>query len=254
MSECVKVNMKLAIGILGVIIMISILSLQIGVDEQSNIVTSNLQGNQNSHVSKQVDSSYEHAYSLWLQPPIEIYRPLKLAMDKLAYVYNGTYHLPHCTLFGAVYTSNESFVIDITKQIAKKLTPFTLAYDHAEVKYFNPYKRWRAGLTIKYKASENFTVASKLAADLFHSTDVQKPHTSVVYDFDGKTAEHYNLPTDFENMVKSASNLNLSTMTWQVTEVHVYYTPLRQYWKSSEDQRMMVNMWRKIATFPFDNR
>ena len=45
---------------------------------------------------------------------------------------NGTFHQPHATLYGAIYTMNESYVIEVAKYLAIAIKSFTLSYDCME--------------------------------------------------------------------------------------------------------------------------
>jgi hypothetical protein len=197
------------------------------------------------------DPTFQHAYSLWFQPSDrKIFDALRNQIQKYGRVYSGTFHEPHATLYGAIYSQNESFVKGIALELSHILTPLTLQYNFTDVKKFNPDKRWRGGLTVRYKATKEFKAAATIAATAFHATDIQKPHTSILYDYTGKSSEHYNLPSDFERSLLVDSNIDVHKLQWEANIIHVVYTPLRQYWKNEADQRAVVGLWKKVASFP----
>jgi len=189
--------------------------------------------------------AFQHAYSLWFQPPPEIKAVLQQEINKLAEQFHGTKHEPHVTLYGAIYTTNISYVTSITQELAKKLKQtMVLKVKTVKISVFKPQNRWPSHISIQYEHSPPVISAMKLAAQMFNKTDVQVPHTSLLYDFTGKCTQSPNLNSTIFSRLLSQSNLS-----WSPSEVSVVYTPIRPQFKSVQDMQEMVLKWRKVATY-----
>lgn len=192
--------------------------------------------------------TFRHAYSLWLQPVrgSSLYTALQREITRLGREYNGTSHPPHCTLYGAVYTSDETHVLSVAGNIAKQLRPFQLAFSHLNLKKHNPDKRWPGGLTMYYVQTGEVVNATVLAMRAYGATDQQTAHTTLLYDFDGRSSRDPSLV--------NATRLALHpfaepSMHWLADELSVWRTPLRDRWSSSTDMQQVVGAWTRVASF-----
>lgn len=190
---------------------------------------------------------FQHAYSLWLQPPEPLRAALREEIRSLGLRFDGAIHEPHVTLFGAVYTTNETYVKSVARRLARTIRPFHLVYRSIENKLPNATKRWPAGLTLRYHHTAVVMDATKLACAAFNSHDQQKPHTSLLYDYDGDAWKDAALNDTVARRLTRDKGLNL---TWMASEIGVYYTPLRPLWRSAADMRRVVGTWRQIAVYP----
>lgn len=189
--------------------------------------------------------AFQHAYSIWFTPPPEIKAVLQGEIDKLAKQFSGTRHEPHVTLYGAIYTTNTSYVTSMTQELVKKLkNTIVLRAKTVKTSFFKPQNRWRSHISIQYENTPEIISMMKLAAQMFNATDVQRPHTTLLYDYTGKSTLEANLNSTIFSRICSQNNL-----TWSPTEVHVVYTPLRPQFKSVVDMQEMVLKWRKIVTY-----
>jgi len=196
---------------------------------------------------------FSHAYSLWLQPAEpEKFEILQDEIRYLAKKYNGTYHQPHATLYGAIYTTNESYVLETARYLATVIKPLILTYDYMDSNAPRLNSRWRGGLTIRYKYNKYFTEAAMVAMGAVRAKACSKPHTSMLYDFDGGSYDHKQSVEESEKRLEERlgyKNLS-SNFFWQADSVAVFYTPLRDHWKSSADMSTIVGNWKRVAVFP----
>ena len=193
---------------------------------------------------------FTHAYSLWVQPSESTkFQILQNEINLLAGSYNGTNHQPHATLYGAIYTTNESYVIEAARYLATVIKPFNLRYNSMDCKTPNITKRWRSALTIRYKHDKSFMEAAKIAIGTVRAKDYQKPHTSMLYDFEGNAYLNPNIVNESVKRLENKIGHSLSNFYWRADTVSVYYTPLRDHWKSSEDMKAIVNSWYRVASF-----
>ena len=89
------------------------------------------------------DDGVLYAYSLWLLPPRELAKRLKTEIIRLGTEFNGTFHEPHVTLYGAIYTTNFKSVMEIARNLAKNIGPLFLSYDNITHSIYSTKRRWR---------------------------------------------------------------------------------------------------------------
>jgi hypothetical protein len=189
-----------------------------------------------------------NAYSLWLRPNPEMIHTYMDEISRLGKEFNGTFHPPHVTLYGPVYATDERYVLEIAEDLARKLPPIQLNFDSVKLKIFNVSKRWPGGIKITYKKDSAFMAATRAACLAFGATDQQKPHLTLLYDFDGGSAR------DMESAARTRARLDAakpaSELSWTAGAVEVWQTRLRPRWMSAADMRAIVSTWQWIATYP----
>jgi hypothetical protein len=189
------------------------------------------------------------AYSLWLRPPEHLVRVFSDEIKLLGRRYNGTTHPPHVTLYGAVFTTNETYVKEVAKELSRSIPSFKLHYNFTELKKFNPTSRWRGGIAIRYKRTAEVKDIMKRASEAYGSTKTQIPHLTLLYDYDGGSFQDKNSAKDSDaRLLKNAAGKGL--FSWTAQKVEVWYTPLRDHFRSSEDMRNIVSSWKYVATYP----
>jgi 2'-5' RNA ligase len=195
--------------------------------------------------------SIRPAYSLWLRPPEHLTCVFSDEIEILGRKYNGRRtapHFPHLTLHGAVFTTNETYVKEIAKELSRSIPPFKLHYNFTELKLFNPTHQFRGGIAIRYKSSVEVTDIMKRAAEAYGSTKAQVPHLTLLYDYDGGSFQDKNSAKESEaRLLKSTRG---KVFSWMAHEVEVWYTPLRDHFRSSEDMRNIVSSWKYVAKYP----
>ena len=86
-----------------------------------------------------------------------------------------------------MYTGDEEYVKAIAAEVASTMKRFYLRYKSIDCKQPTNTKRWRAGLTIRYHADRSFmnTANITMLAYNLDQSDIQKPHSTLLYDFTG---------------------------------------------------------------------
>lgn len=234
------------------LLILSILLPVVAEREKKTISPSYFYHPSSSEISDKKDyHKFSQAYSLWFQPSEKHkFDVLLNEINTLAKEYSGTFHQPHATLYGAIYTENETYVTETAKYLASVISPITLQYNYMDSKKPNLNKRWRAGLTIRYVHNDNFTSAALVAMGSVRAKDCQLPHTTMLYDFNGEAYEDLSAVEKSVNRLEKHLGHNLSSFHWVAQSIAVVYTPLRDHWKSAEDMRTIVGHWKKIASFP----
>lgn len=193
---------------------------------------------------------FTHSYSIWLQPSEEVkFNILKDEIIRLANIYNGTNHGPHATLYGPIYTINESSVIDTAKRLAASIVPFDLRFKSLDCRSLNVTKRWRSTMTIRYEENDAFTSAAKKAMVAYEGSSEQKPHSTLLYNFDGSACNSSSTLVEVVESLEMRMKGKSSDFRWTAQTLAVYYTPLRDHWKSADDMIEVVGQWQSIATF-----
>lgn len=145
----------------------------------------------------------------------------------------GTYHFtPHITLVAAIMTSRED-VVQRTKDLAAKLTPYEFQFDSLSHK-----DRYFQCVFAKMKLTQEVLNANKIAREVFserHTDPPYMPHLSLVYgEFTQTIKEAKIIPTMEQQMTQKAS----STMSFTVDSIEV--------WSTQGD----VADWYLVATVP----
>jgi hypothetical protein len=207
------------------------------------------------------DTSYKEAYSLWYLPPAKIAKPMKQLIDHLADQYNGTYHDPHVTLYGPIYSTDLKSLHKASKQLASSIPATQMNYNRIDVKAFRPSSRFRGGIAIRYEETPSFKKAAIHAASIFNHTDYQHPHTSLLYDHDGNSAEKSHLNESIVELFRMFYNQQFSSkesfqttsaanlFSWKAEAIALVYTPLRDHFLNTHDIKTIVSRWRIIETY-----
>jgi 2'-5' RNA ligase len=145
----------------------------------------------------------------------------------------GTYHFtPHITLVAAIMTSRED-VVQRTKDLAAKLTPYEFQFDSLSHK-----DRYFQCVFAKMKLTQEVLNANKIAREVFSERQTDPPympHLSLVYgEFTQTIKEAKIIPTMEQQMTQKAS----STMSFTVDSIEV--------WSTQGD----VADWYLVATVP----
>ena len=192
----------------------------------------------------------QYAYSLWLQPAEQdIFDAFQREIKILGGRYKGTFHQPHATLYGALYTGDEEYVKAIAAEIASTMKPFYLRYKSIDCKQPNNTKRWRAGVTIRYHHDISFMNAANITMMAYNQTDMQKPHSTMLYDFNGDSYRDSLVLNRTISQLEKSLNHSIEQLKWKADTIHVFYTPVRDHWKSSEDMQEIVGRWKRVASY-----
>jgi len=193
---------------------------------------------------------FSHAYSIWLQPAEQdIFHALQRVIKAMGKKYQGTFHQPHATLYGALYTGDEEYVKAIAAEVASTTKPFLLRYKSIDCKQPNNTKRWRAGVTIRYHQDRSFMNAANITMLAYNQSDMQKPHTSLLYDFNGDSYRDPLVLNTTIDQLETILGYPIEQLKWKADTIHVYYTPLRDHWKSSKDMEEIVGRWKRVASY-----
>lgn len=193
---------------------------------------------------------YTHAYSIWLQPTqADNFGELQSEVVRMANKYIGTSHEPHATLYGPIYSTDETSIVRLAKNLATDIAPLLLKFESMDCKKLNVTKRWRSTLTIRYEENDVFTKAAKKAMVVYGGPSWQKPHSTMLYSFDGRSCLNESTIVEVTESLEKGMKLKLSDFKWTARTLAVYFTPLRDHWKSADDMIDIVAHWREIATF-----
>ena len=185
----------------------------------------------------------EHAYSIWLQPAEQdIFNAFQRVIKILGSKYEGTFHQPHVTLYGALYTGDEEYVKAIAAEVASTMKPFYLLYKSIDCKQPNNTNRLRAGVTIRYHVDRSFMNAANRTMLAYNQSDIQKPHSTLLYDFNGDSYRDPLVLNRTINQLEKSLTYSIEQLKWKADTIHVFYTPLRVHWKSSKDVEEIVEM------------
>lgn len=120
-----------------------------------------------------------------------------------------------------------------------------MIFDHLEIKKFQKHTRWRGGLVIRYVQTNETTSAMRLAADYFNSSTPQRPHLTLLYDYDGYSS---NVPNVNITVLKRLEEKGVN-LSWTAKSIAIVYTPIRKHFKSSQDMRNLVNHWSVVTRY-----
>jgi hypothetical protein len=227
--------------------------------ERAGIPISQISGSlQGKTLAEDPEYSLEYAYSLWLRPTRGVGQTFADEIKHLGTLFNGTLnHPPHVTLCGGIFTTNETFVVSRARDISKTIPPILLNYSRIEVQKFNPTARWRGGVLVCYKRDKHIMSAMELAYRSLspYADQPQKPHLTLLYDYDGGSYRDFLIHRN--NTANKATSppwplKKPVSFTWVATEVEIWFTPVRKHFKSAEDMRNIVALWKKIATFKLE--
>ena len=95
--------------------------------------------------------------------------------------------------------------------------------------------------------------AMKRAMNAFNGTSQQRPHLTLLYDYDGASYKKTVSTTNetIANHLLKDLKLNLS---WTASYLHVAYTPLRIQWHNSSDMRNIVSKWKVEASIKLQSK
>ena len=232
--------MVVAVGFL--LLLIKKVFFKVEPDKISNLVA-NLEREEDDH-------KFTHAYSIWLQPAeVNIFNAIQKVIKVLGSKYQGTFHQPHATLYGALYTADEEHVKAIAAKVASSIKAFSLRYKSIDCKKPDYTKRWPAGVTIRYHHDSSFMDAANLTMLAYNQTDMQKPHTTLLYDFNGDSYRDPVVLNETIYLLEKTLGYPISQLTWTASTVNVIYTSLRNHWKSSKDMEEIVGKWKRVASY-----
>lgn len=131
----------------------------------------------------------------------------------------GTFHFfPHVTLVAAIMTSPED-VVQRTKDLAAKLTPYTFHFDSLSHK-----DRYFQCVFAKMKLTPEVLNANKIAREVFSERQADPdymPHLSLVYGEFTKTMKESKIIPTMEKQIKQKAS---STMSFTVDSIEVWST------------------------------
>jgi hypothetical protein len=199
--------------------------------------------------------TFQHAYSLWFQPPKAIADVHRREAEWLADQFHTPKHIPHVTIYGAVYTTDTNYVISVAKDIAKefgRLGPMKLIPRRVQVNAnLNITKRWRSSISIRYQHGDVLMKALSYAALVFGDPKSQHPHSSVIYDYLGTCTIVPGLNETIWRHLSQGDG-QVDAISWIPDAVHVAYTPLRPHFISNYDMTTLVQDWKLVASIPIE--
>lgn len=212
-------------------------------------------------VNSSWNMSLKEAYSIWYLPPADKAKTMKKIIYELADEYNGSYHDPHATLYGAIYSTDVTYLLEKTKMLASTIPPMHMRFRKIDIMNFRKLSRFRGGVTLRYVESPAFKRAAIFAANAFNRTDYQHPHTTLLYDREGNAAGRtclnetiaeifrvYHGQFTSQKNVKKISVVDL--MSWKADSIALVYTPIRDHFLSTQDMKDLISQWKLIEAFP----
>jgi 2'-5' RNA ligase len=123
-------------------------------------------------------SSLTNGYHVFFEPKGEINEQLEAVIRNLSAEYGGPVFQPHVTLLAMIPEDDENLLVEKTKRLATKISPFNLTFEQlcAEDRYFR-------ALYAKAIVSEELSSSRALVLEEFGMEEVGEymPHLSLLY-------------------------------------------------------------------------
>lgn len=100
------------------------------------------------------------------------------------------------------------------------------------------------GISLRYSETQQVMAATRIASLLFRARDQLRPHTTLLLDYDGVTANKESMNATIWNNIHQ----KVEDLTWTAKDIHIWYTPMRNRWRNHDDMKFILNQWRKVAT------
>ncbi len=151
-------------------------------------------------------------YSIWLEPEGEVKNDLSKVIRDLSAQYNTPLFYPHVTLLGGIVLREEE-VVDRTKEIARNISPYTVAVTGT----VDCEDHWTKALFLVVSETVEIMAANRVARTVCGMEgEGYHPHLSLMYTED--------IPIDQRRKIASGLDPEALKGQFLVDKLHLYRT------------------------------